>query len=188
VDRRSSRARYHAGALDPEVLIGSPDDPDAVLSEEDQTRRVDVGELLAAQLLQLALDCCVMRQVQRQQALKQEAAELEKKIATLQASATSLKTMATDLDLIAQDFSKWQIQSDGDIKLVVSAMPPEAELSRVSRSGRETVIKGVSQGEVPVLDYARGLRSSGRFSAVVVSSLQETDQGLSFSLTLTSLE
>lgn len=139
------------------------------------------GQLDAAQ-------SSLQSQVERQQALKKEAGELEKQIAALQTNEASLKTMSADLDLIAQDFPRGQAQSDGDIKLVVSVLPEEAELSRISRSGRETLVQGTSQGEAPVLDYARELRSSGRFSTVVISSLQETERGLNFSVALTTPE
>ena len=59
--------RENAGALEPEIPVGSPHLSDPELPEPHQARCVDIRELVSAQALELAEDFRVMLRVDRQQ-------------------------------------------------------------------------------------------------------------------------
>ena len=77
---------------------------------------------------------------------------------------------------------------NADLVAATYNLPGTSDFSRISHASVELTISGKSPNETEVLAYANTLRASGRFSQVIVSSIQKTEEGMSFTLTLTARE
>jgi len=68
---------------------------------------------------------------------------------------------------------------DGDLSQIVSPTG-SVDLTEVSHRGDTVTVRGIAPDEDDIFEYARGLRNSGRFSMVIISSIQayiETIEG-----------
>ena len=70
-------------------------------------------------------------------------------------------------------------KADGDLKEVVNRLPDNVTLLKVDYEGDMVTLGGVALGENDIFAYARALRSGGRFSTVIVSSVVEAFQQVS---------
>ncbi|MBI2854856.1 MAG: pilus assembly protein PilM [Chloroflexi bacterium] len=141
--------------------------------------------------LQAQLDTAntlLQTRVGQQQADKKEADDLKAKISKARAAADALAAQATAFDSVYSDFTKQRDGANGDVSLAVSAVKSGLQLSQVERTGNDLTIRGLAAGETDVVSYASALRSSKRFTHVAVSSLQQTDAGLRFILTLEAVQ
>ena len=64
---------------------------------------------------------------------------------------------------------------NGDLLATVNNLVSGIELSSIGHSGKELSINGRSPSEVEILDYARNLDDSGRFSEVTVESIKRVE-------------
>ena len=60
---------------------------------------------------------------------------------------------------------------DGDLSRIVSLVPTQVNLTEVNHVGSSVTINGIAPKENYIFLYARDLRSSGRFTAVIISSI-----------------
>ena len=97
-------------------------------------------------------------------ALNEEIAAIEPQIAPLEATADIFAATFTDL---AEDRS----QIDGDLSGIVNLMPAGVDLISISHSGPRVTVTGTAPEEDNIFQYARNLRSSGRYSSVIISSI-----------------
>ncbi|MFH1003625.1 MAG: PilN domain-containing protein, partial [Chloroflexota bacterium] len=68
---------------------------------------------------------------------------------------------------------------------VTGTLPHPVSLANINHSGDTVSLSGGATDELAVLDYARNLDGSGRFSQVVISSMRRTeDGGMGFTLVL----
>ena len=97
-------------------------------------------------------------------ALKEEIDQIEPQIEPLQAAADIFDTTSTDLE-------KGRSQVDGDLGMIVAFRPENVDVIDINHSGNPVTIQGTAPDEQDVLEYAKNLRNSGRFSKVVISSI-----------------
>ncbi|MEW6033813.1 MAG: pilus assembly protein PilM [Chloroflexota bacterium] len=138
-------------------------------------------------LMQTQLDATIqlleVRQTQ-QELRDKESAEVKKGIAELQASYEALSAKVSALNSVLDDFSRQQQGVNGDMGMTTTTLADAAGLNRVSHANDGMTIQGFAPGETEVLAYASALRDSGRFSQVVISSMQRSGDGVGFTLTL----
>ncbi|MBA7650273.1 hypothetical protein ES703_58076 [subsurface metagenome] len=117
----------------------------------------------------------------QQQSQKEAIAELENKVVELEEINNAFTT-------VRKSFNIQRGIVNADLVAATSNLPGTSDFSRISHASVELTISGKSPNEMEVLTYANALRASGRFSQVIVSSIQKTEEGVSFTLTLTARE
>jgi len=123
----------------------------------------------------------VMQKHAEQQSQKKEIAELEGKVAELGVTYKSFST-------VLNNFGRQREIVNGDLKVTTSTLLGSIDLLSITHASAELTISGMAPNESDVLIYARNLRKSGRFSQVIVSSIEETEDGLIFELSLSARE
>jgi type IV pilus assembly protein PilM len=115
----------------------------------------------------------------QQQSQKKEITELEQKVSESEATYSSFAAVLNNL-------SRWRAMVNGDLTLSASTstLPSDIDLSGINHAMVTLTISGTSPSETEVLAYAGELRASGRFSQVIVSSIQKAEDGMDFELTL----
>ena len=134
--------------------------------------------------LQAQLDTTSQLMAQKfaeQQAQNKEIAELEGNIAELEVTYNALST-------VLNNFGRQREIVNGDLKVTTSALLSSVDLSSISHASVELTISGMSPSEMDVLAYASALRKSGRFSQVIVSGIEKTEDGVLFKLSLSARE
>jgi hypothetical protein len=103
-------------------------------------------------------------------ALPAQSAELDKKIKGLIDNTRFFKTTMSGLllGLDTTDKDSWEV-----MKLV----PQGISLTELTNDGTNITMVGQASSESLVLTYAKSLRSSKRFSEVIVLSIKQTTQG-----------
>jgi len=107
--------------------------------------------------------------LQQRQSQKKEMVEniaaLEKKVADTEAARNVFTNALDSLD-------KRGSKINGDLEATVYNLVSGIDLRSISHSGQGLNIQGRSPSEVEVLEYARNLDASGRFSEVTVASIR----------------
>ncbi len=134
--------------------------------------------------LQAQLDITTQRVMQKhaeQQSQKKEIAGLERKVAELEVTFKSFFT-------VLNNFGRQQGIVNGDLKMTTSTLVSSIDLTGITHASAKLTISGMSPSESEILAYAKKLRASGRFSQVVISSIEKTEDGLIFELSLSARE
>ncbi|HEX76735.1 MAG TPA: pilus assembly protein PilM [Dehalococcoidia bacterium] len=123
----------------------------------------------------------LLQQMQEEQELqKQEFTELEEKVA-------EAKITLDNFTSVLSGFSGHRAKVNGDLDETMLDKPSGVELSNITHSGVTLTIEGTYSSEEKVLDYAYNLGASGRFSQIIISTMEKAETGeKSFTLTLTS--
>jgi len=116
--------------------------------------------------------------LKERQVQMKDIAELEKKIGEVEASCYTF-TVAFN------NFGKQRAEINGDLSVATGALPATINLSSIAHVSGDLTISGVAPDEDEVLKYARDLRASGRFSQVIISTMEKTEDGVSFKFILT---
>lgn len=89
---------------------------------------------------------------------------------------------------VIDSFSSQQSILIGSLQEAISShnLPSSADLSVITHSSVEFTLEGMDDSETEVLEYADLLRSTDRFSQVIISSIVRTEDGVSFTLTLSA--
>jgi len=98
--------------------------------------------------------------------------DLESQIGELEPVIEPLRTEA---DVFGDTYTSLGVTRelvDGDTNAVVKALPTDVNLIRISHQGDIVNISGNAPDEIKVFEYARALRSSGRFTMVVIVSIE----------------
>ena len=125
----------------------------------------------------------IANQVIKQRLLQQEEltasiTELEAKLAETQETRNAFSRALTSLD-------KQGSSVNGDLRETTSALPGTVSLTSVRYAGDTLLISGNSSSETDVLAYARSLKTSGRFSEVIIASVNRVEHGaMDFTLML----
>jgi type IV pilus assembly protein PilM len=64
---------------------------------------------------------------------------------------------------------------NGDLSQIVGQLPGSIDLTGVEHTGDSVIVKGISPNEDAIFTYARNLRTSGRFSPVIISSVKAVE-------------
>jgi len=123
----------------------------------------------------------IAQRVAQRQSQNKVISELENKVAELEEINNAFAT-------VRKNFNIQRGIIDGDLQAATNSLPSTSDFIRVSHASVELTISGKSPDETTVLAYANALRASGRFSQVIVSLIQKTEEGVSFTLTLTARE
>ncbi|MDD5591004.1 MAG: pilus assembly protein PilM [Dehalococcoidales bacterium] len=97
-------------------------------------------------------------------ALNEDVAAIEPQIAPLEAKAGIFTSTAANLDANRSQINR-------DLSGIVGLMPDDVDLTGINHSGPRVIVTGTAPEEDDIFQYARNLRSSGRYSGVIVSSI-----------------
>ena len=97
-------------------------------------------------------------------AVNEEIPQIEAQIETLEATTGIFDATLTNL-------GEERALVDGDLGEIVGLLPETIDLTQVNHSGSPVTVRGRALDEAEIFKYARSLRSGGRFSAVIISSI-----------------
>jgi len=119
----------------------------------------------------------VQRQLLRQE-IRNNIAELEKKIAETEASRDKFTLALSSLN-------KERSVINGDLDVTTKSVPGTINLTAIDYTDNGLTITGSSPSEAEVLSYATSLDASERFSEIIIASMMKTeDGGINFILIL----
>ena len=102
---------------------------------------------------------------------QREISTLEKKIGDIPAIEPLEATAWTFEDTFI-NLGLERAKVDGDMTQIVNAVPDEVDLTAVNHITESVTVTGIAQTEDRIFTYARSLRSGGRFTLVVISSIE----------------
>ncbi|MBN1153210.1 MAG: pilus assembly protein PilM [Dehalococcoidia bacterium] len=108
---------------------------------------------------------------------------LEAERAALEADVTAKEARVAALDSQLRGFTEDKQEMNGDLG-EINKTPGGVNLSSISHGGSVADILGSGADEQSVFTYARQLRSSGRWSLVVINSMTAEDVRTAFAITL----
>ena len=116
--------------------------------------------------------------------LQDEFQLLEPQLAVLEATTAIFDGTFTSLETGRE-------KVNGDLDRISGLLPTVIDLTDIEHSGNSVKVTGISPDEENILEYARDLRASGRFSMVIISLIEaieegETVTGFTFELRLES--
>jgi len=97
---------------------------------------------------------------------------------------TAVKASYDTFDASLRSFNQKHDEVNSDLALATSVLPSSADLIGITYESDVLTLSGVALSEDVVISYATSLRASGRFSQVVVSSMEKTCRGMGFTLIL----
>lgn len=117
------------------------------------------------------------RQLQRQE-MRNNIAELEKKLAEAGVSRDTFTTALGSLDRQGKEINS-------NLQVATNTLPSTVSLASISYASSILTISGKSPSETEILSYARRLDASGRFSEIVIASIKKTEgESMDFTLVL----
>jgi len=122
------------------------------------------------------------QKLSQRQELRENVAELEKKIAETGASCDNLTVALDSLEMQI-------IGVNDDLGETIISLPSTLSLTSISRANSMMTLNGRSPSEAEILSYLRNLDNSGRFPEITFTSVRRIDgEGVDFTLTLGSLD
>ncbi len=112
-----------------------------------------------------------------------QAKALTQNVDTLTAQVTAAEGRADALDTRLREFKTTKDELNGDLG-ELNKTPARVDLGAIKHSGSVVQVTGTGANEDAVFAYARQLRSSGRFSFVMLSNIQLEGVKTAFSFTL----
>ncbi|UCD53828.1 MAG: pilus assembly protein PilM [Dehalococcoidia bacterium] len=109
-------------------------------------------------------------------------------VAELDTQVEELEATNDALDAVLDGFSSQQATVNGDLTATISTinLPSNVDLGNIRHASDMLAINGISTSETEVLEYAKALEDTGRFSEVIISGIASTEDGVSFTLTLSA--
>lgn len=105
-----------------------------------------------------------------------EIASLEEQIVQTAPQIAELE-LATDIfDSTFNALLEARIKVNGDMSQIVDPLPGNLNLTMVDHIGDLVTVTGLSPNESGIFSYARNLRNGGRFSTVVISSIEAIEK------------
>lgn len=98
--------------------------------------------------------------------LKEQITQVEPQIEPLAVTAGVFEVTFTNLVEVRE-------QVNEDLSQIVSLLPQMVDLTNVDYGSNSVTVNGIAPNEDEIFKYARALRGSGRFSAVIISSITE---------------
>jgi type IV pilus assembly protein PilM len=117
----------------------------------------------------IPLETLVAAENQKIAALEEETGLLTPQIAVMEATSGIFDDTFNSL-------LEARIKVNGDMSRIVALLPGDLDLTEVSHLGDMVTVTGLSPDESGILIYARALRSSGRFSTVVISAVEAIEE------------
>jgi type IV pilus assembly protein PilM len=101
---------------------------------------------------------------------------LEEEITLLTPNIAELEVATAVLDTTYNALEETRTRINGDVSQIVGLMPGNLNLTMVEHEGDLITVTGLSPNEGSIFVYARALRDSGRFSTVIISSIEAREQ------------
>jgi type IV pilus assembly protein PilM len=101
--------------------------------------------------------------------LKEQVELITPQIAPLEATVAIFDTTFSSLEEVREDV-------DADLSQITSVLPSNVDLIGVLHDIDIVTVRGIAPTETSIFQYARDLRSSGRFSTVIISSIEAIDE------------
>jgi Tfp pilus assembly protein PilN len=111
--------------------------------------------------------------------------QLQNEIATLKAQAGSVGAAADGLNGRIVAMEQGRAMYYEDLAQIVSLAGQKVTLSSVGHGGSSVAVSGAASSEDDIFNYARALRSGGRFSRVWINSIEGSAGAYNFQLSLT---
>lgn len=102
-------------------------------------------------------------------------ASLEEQIAQITPQIAELEATTGIFDSTFASLEETRTRINGDMSQIVSLQPGNL-LTTVNHTGDQVTVIGLSSDEDGIFSYARALRNSGRFSMVVISSIEAIEE------------
>lgn len=109
-------------------------------------------------------------------------------VAELDTQVEELGATSDALDAVLDGFSSQQATVNGDLTETIATtnLPSNVDLGSIRHASDVLAINGISTSETEVLEYAKALEDTGRFSEVIISGIASIEDGVSFTLTLSA--
>ena len=101
---------------------------------------------------------------------------LEEEITLLTPNIAELEVATAVLDTTYNALEETRTRINGDVSQIVGLMPGNLNLTMVKHDSDLITVTGLSPNEGSIFVYARALRDSGRFSTVIISSIEAREQ------------
>ena len=162
-----------------------PEGLEAKLLEEEAEERRGIEEELAEDLAGLREEWAVTNElaVSLSGETAARATALTQKVDVLTAEVISSESRADALDTRLREFATTKDEINGDLG-ELNKTPASVDLAAIDHNGSVAQVTGTGANEEAVFAYARQLRDSGRFSFVMLNSIQLHGVETAFSLTL----
>jgi type IV pilus assembly protein PilM len=106
----------------------------------------------------------------------QEIAALQEDIDLLTPQIAGIEAATGTFDNTFSDLLEARIKVNGDMSQIVNLLPGDLNLTEVNHIGDMITVTGLSPDENGIFSYARALRNDGRFSTVVISSVEAIEE------------
>ncbi len=124
-----------------------------------------------------ATNVLLQQRIQKQQLQKEE-------IAALEAQVSEVIAIRDGFTSVLYHIEEQGYTTNSNLEVSTSVLPDTVELSNLNHAGDFLVVKGTAPSETETLAYARKLRGSNWFSQVIISSMEKTEEEVSFTFTL----
>jgi type IV pilus assembly protein PilM len=101
---------------------------------------------------------------------------LEDSIALMGPQVEPMKAEALIFQNTLADLKEVRTEVDGDLSIIAALATDKVNLTNINHNVNPVTVDGIAPDESDILQYATGLRSSGRFSKVVISSIDAVDK------------
>ena len=145
------------------ILVKDINSDTAVLRSQINELNSEIGKL-NSQMIPIRI--AIAEQDEAIALLPEQAAQIESQIQSVEATEGKFSTMLASLN---EGLGK----TDGDLKEAVDLLPAAVSLLGVIYGSDSMTISGLAPTEGDIFTYARALRSSERFTEVVISSIGE---------------
>lgn len=102
-------------------------------------------------------------------ALQEQVQLLEPQFASLEAITAIFDNTFTSLGAVREEVN-------GDLDQISGLLPKDINLTEVNHAGDSLTVVGIAPDEDDIFKYARDLRASGRFSAVIISAIEAIEE------------
>jgi type IV pilus assembly protein PilM len=112
----------------------------------------------------------------------------EAEVAELQNQVGELEEPNEVLTAVLGNFVSQRKIVNGDLNSAIadSNLPGNVDLGSIKHDGMVLNVSGISPSETEVMEYANALNDTDRFAQVTVTSIEKTEGGMSFILTLSA--
>jgi len=109
-------------------------------------------------------------------AVQEEIKQIEAQIEPLLAQVELVEATAGIFETTYTNLGEGREQINRDLSRIVSLIPGNIDLTTIDHIGSPATVTGIALGETDIFQYARALRSSGRFPTVIISSIEVTEE------------
>lgn len=105
-----------------------------------------------------------------------EIVSLEEQIVQIAPQVAELELATDILDATSASLGESLARMNEDMSQIASLLPGNLDLTAVNHIGDMVTVAGLSPNESGIFSYARDLRNGGRFSTVVISSIEAVEE------------